>query len=64
MQILDAAGRPHPRRFALGANTSSGRGGAFARPRTNAPAFRQNDRAARDLLRLLADLPQPAGLAD
>jgi uncharacterized NAD(P)/FAD-binding protein YdhS len=64
MQILDAAGRPHPRRFALGANTSTGRGGAFARPRTNAPAFRQNDRAARDILRLLADLPQPAGLAD
>ena len=57
MQILDPSGRPHPRRFALGANTSSGRGGAFARPRTNAAAFRQNDRAARDILSLLAALP-------
>jgi hypothetical protein len=64
MAVLDAGGRPHPRRFALGANTSSGRGGAFARPRTNAPAFRQNDRIARDILGLLAAVPQPAGLAD
>jgi hypothetical protein len=54
MQVLDGAGRPHPRRFALGANTSSGRGGAFARPGTNALAFRQNDAAARVVLDRLA----------
>jgi uncharacterized NAD(P)/FAD-binding protein YdhS len=64
MQILDAAGRAHPRRFALGANTSTGRGGAFARPRTNALAFRQNDQVARLVLDLLAAVPQPAGLTD
>jgi hypothetical protein len=64
MQLLDRLGRPHPRRFALGANTSSGRGGAFARPRTNAPAFRQNDGAARTILGLLAGVGEAAAFAD
>ncbi|HEY1734388.1 MAG TPA: hypothetical protein VGG23_08075, partial [Acidimicrobiales bacterium] len=53
-EVLDAEGRAHPRRFALGANTSNGRGGAFSRPRTNALAFRQNDAVARRVLSLVA----------
>ncbi|MGV9254416.1 FAD/NAD(P)-binding protein [Streptomyces sp. NPDC003697] len=44
---------PHPRRIALGAPTNSRAVAAFARPRTNAPAFRQNDAVARALLRAL-----------
>lgn len=46
-------GRTHPRRIALGAPTNSRAVAAFARPRTNAPAFRQNDAVARALLRTL-----------
>ncbi|MFF2923868.1 FAD/NAD(P)-binding protein [Streptomyces celluloflavus] len=61
-RILDRAGRPHPRRFALGPHTDARSGGAFARPRTNAPAFRQNDATARALLTFLRDrTPPPAG---
>lgn len=45
---------PHPRRIALGAHTNSRAVAAFARPRTNAPAFRQNDAVARALLRALS----------
>ncbi|RII09370.1 hypothetical protein DSC45_31330 [Streptomyces sp. YIM 130001] len=44
---------PHPRRIALGAPTNSRAIAAFARPRTDAPAFRQNDAVARRLLRAL-----------
>lgn len=47
-------GGPHPRRIALGAPTNSRAVAAFARPRTNAPAFRQNDTVARALLRALS----------
>ncbi|MET9683202.1 FAD/NAD(P)-binding protein [Streptomyces coeruleorubidus] len=47
-------GTPHPRRIALGAPTNSRAVAAFARPRTNAPAFRQNDAVARALLRALS----------
>ena len=47
-------GGPHPRRLALGAPTDSRAVAAFARPRTDAPAFRQNDAVARELLRALA----------
>ena len=50
-QIVDSAGRPHPRRFALGSYTSGRSAAAFARPRTNSSAFRQNDAVARDILR-------------
>lgn len=64
MQILDRNGDAHPRRFALGANTSSGRGGAFARPRTNAASFRQNDAAARTILEALVAAPDAVVLAD
>ncbi|GGY08638.1 hypothetical protein GCM10010384_11780 [Streptomyces djakartensis] len=45
---------PHPRRIALGAPTNSRAVAAFARPRTDAPAFRQNDAVARALLRALS----------
>ncbi|MER6693395.1 FAD/NAD(P)-binding protein [Streptomyces minutiscleroticus] len=46
-------GGRHPRRIALGAPTNTRAVAAFARPRTDAPAFRQNDAVARALLRTL-----------
>jgi hypothetical protein len=49
-RILDAAGHPHPRRFALGPYTDARTPGAFTRPRTGGPAFRQNDATARTVL--------------
>jgi len=49
-----ADGSAHPRRFAVGTFTNRPAAGAFARPRTNAPAFRQNDAVARALLQALA----------
>ncbi|MGY4983797.1 FAD/NAD(P)-binding protein [Streptomyces sp. 900105755] len=55
-RILDGAGRPHPRRFALGPFTNGRTPGAFTRPRTGGPAFRQNDATARAALAFLADL--------
>jgi hypothetical protein len=48
--LVDETGWPHPRRFALGPHTSSRAPGAFARPRTNSVAFRQNDAVARQIL--------------
>ncbi|MGW1612067.1 FAD/NAD(P)-binding protein [Streptomyces sp. NPDC002285] len=49
--VLDPSlGGTHPRRIALGAPTNSRAVAAFARPRTDAPAFRQNDAVARALL--------------
>ncbi|MFK0249484.1 FAD/NAD(P)-binding protein [Amycolatopsis azurea] len=51
-RMLDGEGRPHPRRFALGPHTSARSAGAFTRPRTNAISFRQNDRVAREILKL------------
>ncbi|QTD97609.1 FAD/NAD(P)-binding protein [Streptomyces cyanogenus] len=53
-RILDRAGRPHPRRFALGPYTDARTPGAFTRPRTGGPAFRQNDATARAVLALLS----------
>jgi hypothetical protein len=50
LRLVDSEGRPHPRRFALGAPTSVVAVAAFARPHTNAPAFRQNDTVARAIL--------------
>ncbi|MFF5365149.1 FAD/NAD(P)-binding protein [Streptomyces scabiei] len=55
-RVLDRAGRPHPRRFALGPYTNSRTPGAFTRPRTGGPAFRQNDATARAVLAFLRDL--------
>ncbi|MCX4760911.1 FAD/NAD(P)-binding protein [Streptomyces sp. NBC_01275] len=55
-RVLDRDGRPHPRRFALGPHTDGRTPGAFTRPRTGGPAFRQNDAAARAALVFLRDL--------
>jgi uncharacterized NAD(P)/FAD-binding protein YdhS len=52
-RVVDAAGQTHPRRFALGPYTTTRTAAAFARPGTNAPAFRYNDAAARSVLFLL-----------
>ncbi|GAA2438040.1 FAD/NAD(P)-binding protein [Streptomyces glaucus] len=54
-RVLDRAGRPHPRRFALGPHTDARGSGAFTRPRTGGPAFRQNDATARAALLLLRE---------
>jgi uncharacterized NAD(P)/FAD-binding protein YdhS len=59
-RILDRAGRPHPRRFALGPHTDGRTPGAFTRPRTGGPAFRQNDATARAALVHLRDLARSA----
>lgn len=59
-RVLDRTGRPHPRRFALGPFTDGRTPGAFTRPRTGGPAFRQNDAAARAVLRFLAALASEA----
>ncbi|MGW9026795.1 FAD/NAD(P)-binding protein [Streptomyces sp. NPDC055722] len=55
-RVLDRSGRPHPRRFALGPHTDGRGSGAFTRPRTGGPAFRQNDAAARSVLDFLRRL--------
>jgi hypothetical protein len=51
-RLITPAG-PHPRRFGLGFYSTERAVAAFARPRTNAPAFRQNDVTARALLATL-----------
>ncbi|WP_329115048.1 FAD/NAD(P)-binding protein [Streptomyces sp. NBC_01465] len=55
-RIVEHGAGPHPRRFALGPHTTARAAGAFARPHTNAPAFRQNDATARTALTFLRDL--------
>ncbi|MFB7507488.1 FAD/NAD(P)-binding protein [Streptomyces broussonetiae] len=55
-RVLDGAGRPHPRRFALGPYTDARTPGAFTRPHTGGPAFRQNDATARSVLGFLRSL--------
>ncbi|MFI9384476.1 FAD/NAD(P)-binding protein [Kutzneria sp. NPDC052558] len=52
-RVITATGQPHPRRFGVGYYSSERAVPAFARPRTNAPAFRQNDATARALLATL-----------
>ncbi|MEU6353567.1 FAD/NAD(P)-binding protein [Streptomyces sp. NPDC047072] len=59
-RVLDRAGRPHPRRFALGPHTDGRTPGAFTRPRTGGPAFRQNDATARSVLLFLSALSDRA----
>ncbi|MEL3948766.1 adenylate cyclase, partial [Streptomyces sp. LNU-CPARS28] len=54
-RVRDRSGTPHPRRFALGPHTDARGAGAFTRPRTNSPSFRQNDATARAVLAFLAD---------
>ncbi len=55
--VLDAAGTPHPRRFAVGPHTTVKVAGAFTRPGMNAQSLRYNDAVARAVL---ASLPEPA----
>ncbi|MDH2426532.1 FAD/NAD(P)-binding protein [Sphaerisporangium sp. TRM90804] len=52
-RVVSRNGTPHPRRFALGPFTNVRQFATFARPRSNAVSFRQNDRLARDVLSLL-----------
>lgn len=52
--LVDAAGRAHPSRYALGWNTSLRGARAFALPDTDAITFRHADLVARELLRGLA----------
>ncbi|QEV17307.1 FAD/NAD(P)-binding protein [Streptomyces alboniger] len=52
-RVLDRTGVAHPRRFALGPHTNARGAGAFTRPRTNSPTFRQNDATARAVLDFL-----------
>jgi hypothetical protein len=56
-RMVDAAGQPQPRRFALGPYTTTRTAAAFARPGTNAPSFRYNDAAARSVLFILGNDP-------
>jgi len=63
LRLARADGSSHPRRHALGAFTNRPAAGAFARPNTNAPAFRQNDTVARSVLRTLAALDTAAPMA-
>ena len=62
-RVLDRSGTPHPRRFALGPHTDARGSGAFTRPRTGGPAFRQNDATARAALVFLRDLHYARGAA-
>ncbi|MFC5910821.1 FAD/NAD(P)-binding protein [Streptacidiphilus monticola] len=48
--LLLPDGTVHPQRLALGAPTNTRAVAAFARPRTDSPAFRQNDTVARAIL--------------
>ncbi|WP_371589345.1 FAD/NAD(P)-binding protein [Streptomyces virginiae] len=52
-RVVDASGRPHPRRYALGPFTSIRHFATFGRPRANGLSFRQNDALARHALRTL-----------
>jgi FAD-NAD(P)-binding len=51
--LVDATGRVHPRRFAIGPHTNVRVAGAFTRPGTNAQSLRYNDAVARAVLRNL-----------
>jgi hypothetical protein len=59
-RVVSATGQPQPRLFAAGYWTSGGQVAAFARPRTNAPFFRQNDALARGLWQQLSGALAPA----
>jgi hypothetical protein len=53
LRLVNSEGHAHPQRFALGPGVSVVAAAAFARPHTNAPAFRQNDIVAREILKRL-----------
>ncbi|GAA4178615.1 FAD/NAD(P)-binding protein [Gryllotalpicola koreensis] len=52
-RLIGPDGEPQPARFAIGPFTTAPNAGAFARPATDAMSFRENDRVARAVLRLL-----------
>ncbi len=54
LRLVRADGSADRRRFGVGMFTNRPAAGAFARPNTNAPAFRQHDTLARSLLRTAA----------
>ncbi|MGI5131775.1 FAD/NAD(P)-binding protein [Pseudonocardia sp. CA-107938] len=58
--LLDAAGRVHPRRFAVGPHTTVKLPGAFTRPGTNSLSFRHNDALARAVLQAVVDTARAA----
>jgi hypothetical protein len=51
--VIDATGRAHPRRFAVGPHTTVKVAGAFTRPGMNSQSLRYNDAVARAVLRSL-----------
>ncbi|MDQ3577897.1 MAG: FAD/NAD(P)-binding protein [Actinomycetota bacterium] len=57
-RLIGVDGKAHAHWFALGPFTTGRAFAAFSRPRTNAPAFQQNDRVARAVLRTLAAVAQ------
>src|SRR5829696_4692819 len=63
LHVVTSSGSPHPRRFAVGTFTNRPAAGAFARPRTNAPSFRQNDALARTVLHDLVAVHATDGAA-
>jgi hypothetical protein len=56
LRIVRRDGSAHPRRHGVGVFTNRPAAGTFARPRTNAASFRQNDTIARSILRTLANV--------
>ncbi|XTZ17284.1 FAD/NAD(P)-binding protein [Micromonospora echinospora] len=60
-RIVDRTGEAHPSRFALGPFTDARHAMAFAPPGVDAPTFRQNDAAARAILRHLASVRPRSG---
>ncbi|MEV0642185.1 FAD/NAD(P)-binding protein [Streptomyces sp. NPDC050619] len=62
-RILDRAGRPHPRRFALGPHTDARGSGQLPRPRTGGMTLRQNDATARAVLQFLRTLGDRAAVS-
>ncbi|SDZ30709.1 FAD/NAD(P)-binding protein [Herbiconiux ginsengi] len=70
-RVLHGTEHPSDRSYAIGPYTNSPFVGAFSRPRTNAVAFRENDRVARALLQHAAEiaaereaLPLPGRFSD
>ncbi|MET1086554.1 MAG: FAD/NAD(P)-binding protein [Arthrobacter sp.] len=59
-QLVNAEGVPQAGLFAVGPGTSGWGAGAFARPRTNAAPFRENDALARSVLTLARGLAAEA----
>src|SRR5690606_12449015 len=59
--LIDAAGRVHPRRFAVGPHTTVKVAGAFTRPGMNSQSLRYNDAVARAVLRSISGADAAAG---